>query len=86
MILRIFDRSDDGYAKREAVMKRIGYMLVADVALMAGLTFISLAPVHAEGTDAPRPGAGGSLSLTTATRSMRLDSRVFCLSRVRQES
>ncbi len=29
MILHIFDRSDDGYAKGEAVMKRIGYMLVA---------------------------------------------------------
>ena len=35
-----FDHSDNEYAKGEAIMKRIGYMLVADVALMAGLTFM----------------------------------------------
>ncbi len=34
-------------------MKRIGYVLVADVALMAGLTFISLAPGHAVAAGAP---------------------------------
>jgi hypothetical protein len=43
----------DYQGRGETIMKGIGYMLVAVVSLMLALTFRSLAPVHAVGTDAP---------------------------------